>query len=149
LDPGSVARLIADLLIAVQSLTAYGAPDRPPSLEFVPGSFLQQQACERACAVYGWFPPGKTIYLDERLDPANDMRARGILVHELVHYLQQENQAFSEEAPCERWLARERQAFNVQYQWLVQEGVPLAAHYTYSGQRWRVDCDKDDQDTIS
>lgn len=142
MDPGSTARLVADLLLAAQTLSGYAPPPQPPDVAFVPQAVLQREACQGPCAIYGWFPPGTTIYLDERLDLAEDMRARGILVHELVHYLQQESRAFAEETPCHAWLAREREAFDIQYRWLVEEGVALAAYYTYSGRPWRIECDE-------
>jgi hypothetical protein len=44
--------------------------------------------------------------------------ARGILLHELVHFLQQENGAFAERPGCDAWSPREQEAYRIQYEWL-------------------------------
>jgi hypothetical protein len=90
---------------------------------FVPHAVLERQACDRPCEIYGWFPNGTTIYLDDRLDPLGDPGARAILVHELVHYLQQESGAYGRPISCREWIARERQAFDVQIRWMTENGV--------------------------
>jgi len=75
-------------------------------------------ACTEQCEVLGWYAGGSTIYLDDRLDPLGNMWDRGIVVHEIVHYLQEEAGAFDALAACRRWLEREDEAFAVQRQWL-------------------------------
>lgn len=79
--------ILADLLIFAQSFTGYSIPSELPEIAFVPHVELQRSACDRPCEVYGWYPLGRTIYLDDRLDPIRDAKARSILLHELVHYL--------------------------------------------------------------
>lgn len=121
MEAAAMQALVAKLLLAAQVLTGYGAPERPPELAFVPHGELEQRACDRPCAVYGWFPPGRTIYLDSRLEPLSDLGARAVLLHELVHYLQQENDAFPGPATCQSWLAKERQAFEAERRWLFEQ----------------------------
>ena len=113
-----IARLIAELLIAVQAISGYPGPAEAPVVELVAHVELQEMACEGPCEVRGWYAGGSTIYLDDRLDSENNMWDRGILVHELVHYLQEQSGAYGAIPTCRRWLEREEEAYAVQQQWL-------------------------------
>jgi hypothetical protein len=113
-----IARLIAELLTVVQALTGYTGPAQAPVVELVAHVELQEMACEGTCEVRGWYAGGSTIYLDDRLDPENNMWDRGILVHEIVHYLQEQDGAFGIVPTCRRWLEREEEAYAAQRQWL-------------------------------
>ena len=119
----SVEALVLQLLTAITSISGYSMPERAPEVAFVSQSYLESRACNRPCDVQGWFPPGRVVYLDDRLDPQNDVWERSILLHELVHYLQQEEGAFTETVSCEVWLKREAEAYEVQYRWLVAQQV--------------------------
>lgn len=127
LVPPALIKLIAELLLVVQGYTGYVLPAEQPAVAFLAPEVLQAKVCQRPCGVYGWFPPGRTIYLDDRLDPLGNPTARGILLHELVHYVQQENDAFRDESDCRRWRDREAQAFDVQFHWLAEIRAPLGA----------------------
>ncbi len=113
-----LTRLIAELLYAVQVLTGYPGPAEAPRVEFVPHLQLEQMACEGRCDIRGWYPGGSTIYLDDRLDPIDSVWDRSILVHEIVHYVQERAGAFGQLPTCRRWLEREDQAYALQRQWL-------------------------------
>lgn len=82
-------------------------------------------ACDRPCKVYGWFAGGRTIFLDDRLDPVKDTLAAGILVHELVHFLQQESGKFTNPRSCENWLKREQEAYQIQGRWLRRQSTDV------------------------
>ncbi|MCG8360893.1 MAG: hypothetical protein MI920_35490 [Kiloniellales bacterium] len=127
MDPGALAKMVGELLLAISLHSGYPVPAEPPRVEFLPHAELEQRACEAPCSVLGWFPPGDTVFLDDRLDPLGNLAARGILLHELVHYVQQENEAFANEPECERWLKREEEAFDVQIRWLAENRAPLYA----------------------
>lgn len=135
-----LGELVTELLIVVQALTGYGAPASAPDVAFVPAAEIQEAACSGPCQVYGWFPPGKTIYLDDRLDPLNDLRARGILVHELVHYLQEEHAAFGDGAPCWNWARREREAYLVQGRWLARQATTTLMTMGFGPPPWTLAC---------
>ena len=123
----SIGNLISDLLVAVQLLSGYGTPSTSPDVKFVAPERLQEMACGRPCAVFGWSPPGRTIFLDRRLDPSADVMARSILVHELVHFLQRAAQGGAGPANCAEWLEWEREAFDVQIKWLAGQRAPKRA----------------------
>ena len=69
-------------------------------------------------------PSIHVVHLDEGLDPQNDIWGRSVLVHELVHYLQQEEGSFTEAGTCEAWMKREAEAYEIQYRWLLAQQVP-------------------------
>lgn len=127
MDPTALGKLVAELLLAIQAISGYAVPPEPPQVAFLPHQVLVERACGRPCQIYGWFPPGDTVYLDDRLDPLSDPRARAILVHELVHFLQQEEGTYRVPAGCTAWLEREREAFDIQIRWVKHARAPLAA----------------------
>lgn len=129
MDVSTLAKLVGELLIAIQMLSDYPTPREPPVVQFVAHASLEQQACDRPCEVYGWFPPGKAIYLDDRLDPLEDLVAKSILLHELVHYVQQESGAFRNESRCRAWIEREREALLIQYRWLASQSAPADTYW--------------------
>lgn len=119
-----LAEIVAELLLFAQGFTGYAAADRLPEVVFVPQAELQEQACDNPCEVFGWHPHGSdVVYLDARMDPVRDLKDRSILLHELVHYLQQENQAFDAETTCLSWAYREQEAYRVQGAWLMRNNV--------------------------
>lgn len=140
MDATAIAKLVGELLIVISSLSTYAVPAAAPAVEFVAPAELQRQVCDKPCDVRGWFPPGQVVYLDARLDPLSDVGARGILLHELVHYVQQEAGAFPDEHGCEAWTAREREAFDIQIRWLAQQSAPLNAFSRFGRMPFQVAC---------
>jgi hypothetical protein len=119
-----VNELYAILLSWAITLSGYSAPANQPEIAMAPHSYLVDAACAgRECKVLGWFPPGETIYLDNRLDPMESVYASSILVHELVHFLQQQSGRLEAKYSCETALAMEREAYGVQREFLLRYGV--------------------------
>lgn len=138
----TIIRLIADLLHVVNALAGYPEPSQLPLVEFVSHARLEAMACEEPCEVRGWYAGGSTIFLDDRLDPQANMWDRGIVVHEIVHYLQDEAGAFGTLSACQRWVEREAEAFDVQRQWL-QANPPNRPPPRYARfPRIAVDCNR-------
>jgi len=140
MSAGAVSKLVAELLVAIQALSSYSVPAEAPRVEFVTHQHLQQEACGRPCEVYGWFPPGETIYIDDRLDPAKDVVARSILLHELVHFLQQEAGTFPPGGSCETWLDREWEAYDIQIRWLAAQSASPKSWARLGLRRQRMNC---------
>ncbi len=89
--------LFAILMSWAVTLSGYSRPATQAEIVMVPHSYLVAAACGgRECNVLGWYPPGRKIFLDERLDPANSLYASSIVVHEMVHFLQQQSGRFEE-----------------------------------------------------
>lgn len=117
-------------------LTGYAPPAQIPQVIMVPQSHLRHVACEgRACKVIGWFPPGTRIFLDDRLDPQNNLFASSVLVHEMVHYLQQQSGRYGARYSCEDAVTMEREAYAAQREFLVRYGVyqPVGASMHHVG----------------
>lgn len=128
--------LYAVLMSWAVTLSGYGAPATQAEVVAVPASYLVQHACGgQPCKVLGWFPPGNTMYLDERLDPRNDLFAASVLVHEMVHYLQYESGRYAKDRSCEEVIRLEREAYAVQREFLLRYGVyrPVGASMHHVG----------------
>jgi hypothetical protein len=105
------------------TLSGYSGPAAMPTVSAVSHFRLSQDACAgRECKVMGWFPPGATIYLDERLDVRNDLYASSILVHEMVHYLQQESKKYAAPYTCDDAIKMEHEAYAVQREYILRYG---------------------------
>jgi len=83
----------------------------------------------------GWFPPGETIYLDERLDPEDSLYAASVVVHEMVHYLQYEARGGRGFSDCDSAIQLEREAYQAQRDFLLRYGVyqPVGASLHHVG----------------
>lgn len=115
--------MIADALVATLfawAVTLSGYSDRPrPVVVQVPHRFLVDRACYgRPCKVIGWHPRGNVIYIDSNLDPESTFGS-SIIVHEMVHYLQDEAGFASD---CAGAMAQEREAYAVQGEFLRAYG---------------------------
>jgi len=142
LSADTLRQLVADLIVAASALSGYPAPADSPNVVLVPHEVLEEKACGQPCRVYGWSPPGATIYLDSRLDLDGNLFARSILVHELTHFLQQESGKYSTHRSCSEWVEREREAYLVQFRWLAREqGGPVTVPPEMGGMPWQVRCE--------
>lgn len=120
------------LLSWAVSLSGFQAPVQEPVVVYKPHSFFVEQACDgNECKVYGWYAGGRNLYIDERLDPENDLLAASIVVHEMVHYLQgidrnggqpARGAAYGEVPSCTDAIAMERQAYGAQREYLLRYG---------------------------
>jgi hypothetical protein len=110
--------LISALLVWVAHSTGYAIPGTPPDIRQVPHSELEAAFCYRPCAILGLTTPRGTILLDDKLAVGKDPAATSILVHELTHFLQQASAEPNSPADCESWVAREDEAYDMQYRWL-------------------------------
>jgi hypothetical protein len=106
------------------TLTGFPAPAQMPTIEMVPHAFMVEHACGgRECHVQGWFTGGKVIYLDQNLDPVKGLYDSSVLLHEMVHYLQQESPGATIHTNCAANVDAERQAYGAQREYLLRYGV--------------------------
>lgn len=121
MDLASLQTLIIKLM-AVITVSTSGTPiNVPPPLSFVPQEALAHRVCGRPCPAYAVFLPKHGILIDARLDPIHDVHARGILLHELVHYVQWRRAGRQAAQNCQEWAAREEEAYSIQYRWLSKK----------------------------
>ncbi len=145
--------LVSSLLEFIgQTYGAFGGTDNYPSIaglpepevHFISRARLSKKACDSGCDAFGWFPnKGNVIYIADDLDVMNDLYARGILVHELVHYVQHMTGLPQRENSCLTWKTREMHAYGIQYQWLRANRVRIAtpAHNFRLAGYSRMTCD--------
>ena len=81
------------------------------------------------CAIKAWYKPGEGIILDESLHPETNMFDRSILLHELVHYVQDMSGYYGNADPCNRWFHRELNAYEIQNRYLGAIGHPSRVAY--------------------
>ena len=117
------------LLSFINQQQAYPAVDSCPALRQVSRTILQRRACDgRPCPALAYYDrAGKTIYLLTSLDFGETL-ARGVLVHEMVHYVQDRTNSWEpagEEDECRASLKRELDAFVIQERYLAHKQVYL------------------------
>ena len=116
----SIYALAKTLMRDIEHLSRYWASKRLPTISVVSQNELNQVICKKPCAVRAAYIPGRGVLLADTLDPVNEALDRSILVHELVHFLQEVNNRYSELTPCKRWFQREHEAYAVQNQYLYR-----------------------------
>ena len=100
----------------------YETPATWPKIEFRSATSFSTDICQsdaHHCTVGGHYRDGSgTIIL--RADPGDldDVRIRALLIHELTHYLQDQSGHWQEKS-CRNWMSREREAYDVQRRFLV------------------------------
>lgn len=128
--------LTRHLLRSAARLSKYRMPDASPMVTRVSRAALEAKACPEGagrCGVSAMYQPELGILMAEDLKPETNLFQRSILLHEMVHYLQDIGQELVAAAPCERWYQRELEAYAVQKQYLVSINSP--DRVAYSGSR--------------
>ncbi len=122
--------MITVLLSWTVHLTNYPLPDNLPLIEYRPHEFFVEHACfgNEKCRVAGWYDDIGTIYLDDRVENNEDPMTRSLIVHEIVHYLQDISGKFDPDNCNDRNL-REREAYSVQRQYLNKIAGVFSALY--------------------
>jgi hypothetical protein len=95
-----------------------GAP--LPPVEIKSRSWFVEHVCygRENCGVIGWYNDTGIIYLRDDSQDRDD-----IVVHEMVHYLQDLYGGFPD--TCEGRRARESEAYTAQYRYLMRNGSML------------------------
>ncbi len=111
-------QLCLSLLAFAAQLGGYDLPAECPVIEKAPTAVLREYVCpNKACPVAGvYIYAQKRLLIEESLEEKN-LFTRSVIVHELVHYLQDLN-GEAEDKNCEAQLLRERVAFFVQEKFL-------------------------------
>jgi len=113
------AKLLVVLLSWTVHLSSYTHPGEVPEILFKPHAFFVDTACHGSekCDVVAWYNNEGTIFLDDRLEGNTDAYTRSVVVHELVHYLQDISGKYTD-MDCDLYAKREREAYSVQKQYL-------------------------------
>jgi hypothetical protein len=127
--------LYVTLLSWAVTLSGYPAPADAPIVVTKPHAFFVENACNhRECKVLGWYSGGRNLYIDQTLDPEDDLLASSIVVHEMVHYLQAVKRgdaslaagaAFDSTPSCRQFVHWEFEAYAVQREYILRYGAYL------------------------
>jgi len=121
----SIADWTQRLLTTAALLGHYPTPDRPPHVVTLPQAALAARACDGTCRPRGAYIPGEGVLLLNTLDIDGSPEDRSVLLHELVHYLQDRYGRFAKEPTCDRYADRELEAYYVQDEYLARYNTGL------------------------
>lgn len=112
--------VIAALLSWAVTLSGYPEPAYPPAIEYVPHAYFVEHVCGgRKCGAIGWYDNRRTIYIDRRLEGQDTAFSRGLMVHEMVHYLQDLSGRY-DPTSCEDRHRREQEAYAIQREFIAR-----------------------------
>jgi len=126
MDAGTMKAIVAGLLAWLGSHSDYPLTNQAPAVALVPHSYIEDLACGVRCDVLGVYPDGNVVYVDSALKPETNICARSVILHELVHYLQDRNERFINLPPVIRWQVREVEAYAYQRRYLRENGIKAA-----------------------
>ena len=138
-DELSEAELMPALVAALDQISKYQRLVALPEIIRVPHARIEEIVCRAKCAALAVYRPGEGIYLDDSLKPETRLFDRSILLHELVHYVQDMSGAHGDMKPCMRWYQREQEAYAIQKIFLGMTGSPTRVGYSAHGST----CDDD------
>lgn len=120
MDP-ALSALVADLFAAIQLLSGYAPPTVPPQVHRVPQAQISEQFCHAPCEIKAVYDPTLGVFIDERLDVRDNIFARSILLHELVHHVQSVSGRFDMGgSECARRNTAEQEAYFIQNRYLMR-----------------------------
>jgi hypothetical protein len=115
----------AKLLATAALLGGYPQGAAPPPVTIVDRAVLEQHFCDAPCGIKGAYLHGQGVLLAASLDIDDSPMDRSVLLHELVHYLQDVNARFAADGPCDRWKEREIEAYTLQDDYLSRYNMGL------------------------
>jgi len=122
--------LIIGLLAWAVAHTAYVPPPSAPDIVYQPQAALAAAVCPtegESCEPRAYYGDGSgTVVMRESFRQSRGLRVRAILVHELVHYLQDLSGRWPK-MNCLSWAERETEAYRMQGEYLVAHGVSRGA----------------------
>ena len=110
--------LIRSVTTWAAMLSGYPMPEALPTVVVVNHTYIVKHACQgRECNVAAWYNDAGIVYWDA----AFSMTERDdILLHEIVHYMQ--DLSLPGKQSCADFIAREKEAYRVQAEYLVRTG---------------------------
>jgi hypothetical protein len=124
----ALSQLLVELFAAIKLMSGYPMPATLPEIHQLPHAQLEARICAGNCSVKAFYLKGDGVFIDDALDLQHDLRARSILLHELVHHVQGVSGRFDSLSDCDAWYAREFEAYQIQNRYLHQEGSNVGYH---------------------
>jgi hypothetical protein len=128
--------LTRHLIRTASRLSKYRPPAALPMVSRIERAALEQLACPQGavrCNVSAMYLPHRGVLIADDLRPESNLFHRSILLHELVHYLQDDAHELMGASECDRWYQREIEAYALQNRFLANIYSP--DRVAYSGSR--------------
>ena len=124
MDAATLKIMAAGLISWIHLQADLPVPAEAPEIELVSHAELETTVCGHSCNVKGFSPDDDTniIFIENTFDVENNVCERGILLHELVHYMQRKAGLYDERPIEVRSHFREMEALRIQNQYLSQYG---------------------------
>jgi len=118
---------IERLLATATVLGGYPPAAPLPLVTVIARNELSARVCGGSCAARGAFIPGRGVFIINGLEIETDPQDRSVLLHELVHYLQELNGCYADESACDRFRDRELEAYRLQDEYLSRYGLGVGS----------------------
>jgi hypothetical protein len=116
--PDSLDELVDRLLTVAQEYSGQPGAVTRPRVTLVEPEELQRMLCGRPCTIRAAYVPGDGLFIERELRPDLNDYHQSILFHELVHHVQEMRGIDGTLDACNRWRARESQAYALQNRFL-------------------------------
>ena len=126
MDAGTMKAIVVSLLTWIGAHSNYAVPKDTPAVAMVSHDYLVALACDHDCPVMGVYPDQNVVYIDEALQIDTNVCAQSVLLHELVHYLQNRDGKFLNLPAPLRSYSREHEAYAIQQKFLAANGRQVA-----------------------
>lgn len=128
----SLDDLTRHLIHTAAGISKYRLPEAMPMVQRITRAQLEQRGCPvhaPHCQVSALYEPARGVMIAEDLAPESNLFHRSILLHELIHYLQDVGQELVAASPCDRWYQREIEAYTLQNRFLASISSPERVSY--------------------
>ena len=128
----TLEELTRHLIRTASAISKYRQPEALPMVTRIERSELERRGCPASaprCQVSALYEPARGIMIAADLKPETNLFHRSILLHELVHYLQDVGQELAAASPCDRWYQREIEAYTLQNRFLSSVSSPERVSY--------------------
>lgn len=122
MEPTALKAMIVSMLAWISAHSTYPMPSETPMIAVVPHEYIESVACTGPCDVLGVYADSGVVYIENSLALDTNLCAQSVLLHELVHYNQDQAARFVNLPPVFRWQLREQEAIAVQKLYLSEHG---------------------------
>jgi hypothetical protein len=121
-DAVHVTQLVAELFLAIKLIAGYPTPAVPPQIHVLGAAEIRKALCKGPCGdIKAYYLHDRGVFVNASLDFEHDLTARSVLLHELVHHVQDLSGKFEKIlSQCDRWYSKELEAYEVQNEYLRQ-----------------------------
>ena len=116
--------ILGTLLLMAVNFSQYDMPEKKPVIEPVNHQQLIDILCDgKECNALAYYDDKKDIIFYDKKLTKDSIISQGYIVHELVHFLQDQHGAMIEKPDCTQRMILEREAFQVQQRFLRDNHV--------------------------